>query len=89
MEFRDRQRQLAGSLWHASNLRYDLSKLLKFSVCLYKMRASDWTINFSFGQCWVFTAAQAFFSYGEKGLLFGAVHGLLIAVASLIVEQGL
>ena len=33
--------------------------------------------------------AQAFSSCGERGLLFVAVCGLLIAVASLIVEHGL
>ena len=33
--------------------------------------------------------AQAFSSCGEQGLLFVAVHGLLIAVASLVVEHGL
>ena len=33
--------------------------------------------------------AQAFSSCGERGLLFVAVHGLLTAVASLVVEHGL
>ena len=33
--------------------------------------------------------AQAFSSCGEWGLLFVAVHSLLIAVASLVVEHGL
>ena len=33
--------------------------------------------------------ARAFSSGGERGLLFVAVHGLLIAVASLVVEHGL
>ena len=33
--------------------------------------------------------AWAFSSWGEQGLLFVAVHGLLIAVASLAVEHGL
>ena len=42
---------------------------------------------FFFGLCWVFTAL-AFFSRGEQGLLFIAVHGLLLAVASLVVEHG-
>ena len=32
---------------------------------------------------------QAFSSCGEQGLLFAAVHGLLIAVASLVAEHGL
>ena len=31
----------------------------------------------------------AFSSCSEQGLLFVAVHGLLIAVASLVVEHGL
>ena len=33
--------------------------------------------------------AWAFSSCGERGLLFGAMHGLLTAVASLVVEHGL
>ena len=33
--------------------------------------------------------ARAFSSCGEQGLLFIAAHGLLIAVASLVVEHGL
>ena len=33
--------------------------------------------------------ARAFSSCGERGLLFVAVHRLLIAVASLAVEHGL
>ena len=33
--------------------------------------------------------ARAFSSCGERGLLFIAVRGLLIAVASLVVEHGL
>ena len=39
---------------------------------------------------WVFVAAHGLFSScGEWGLLFVAVLGLLIAVASLVVEHGL
>ena len=33
--------------------------------------------------------ARAFSSFSELGLLFIAVHGLLIAVASLVAEHGL
>ena len=33
--------------------------------------------------------AWAFSGCGERGLLFGAVRGLLIAVASLVAEHGL
>ena len=32
---------------------------------------------------------RAFSNFSERGLLFVAVHGLLIAVASLVSEQGL
>ena len=32
---------------------------------------------------------RAFSSCGERGLLFVAVHGLLVAVASLVAERGL
>ena len=32
--------------------------------------------------------ARAFSSHGERGLLFVAVRGLLIAVASLVAEHG-
>ena len=39
---------------------------------------------------WVFVAARRLFSScGEWGLLFVAVRGLLIAVASLVAEHGL
>ena len=38
---------------------------------------------------WVFIAAWAFSSCSEWGLLFVAVHGLLIAVASLVAEHRL
>ena len=33
--------------------------------------------------------ARAFSSCGKRGLLFVAVHGLLIAVVSLVEEHGL
>ena len=38
---------------------------------------------------WVFVAARAFSSFREQGLLFIAMCGLLIAVASLVAEHGL
>ena len=51
-----------------------------------------------FWLCWIFLAAcglslvavsGVYSSCGERGLLFVAVHGLLIAVASLVAEHGL
>ena len=57
------------------------------------MCSSD--LHFSLFFIFLFLAAlglcccgQAFCSCGERGILFIAVHGLLIAVASLIVEHG-
>ena len=44
---------------------------------------------FLFWLCQVFVAARVFSSCGEQGLLFLVVCGLLIAVASLVVEHGL
>ena len=37
---------------------------------------------------WVFIAARGLSSCGERGLLFIAVHGLLIVMASLVAEHG-
>ena len=43
-----------------------------------------------FWLCWVFIAARGLFSScGERGLLFVEVRGLLIVVASLVVEHRL
>ena len=45
---------------------------------------------FYFWPCWVFVAARGLSSgCSERGLLFVAVRGLLIAVASLVAEHGL
>ena len=42
-----------------------------------------------FWLCWVFIAVwRLFSSYGEQGLLWVVVHGLLIAVASLVAAHG-
>ena len=47
-------------------------------------------IYFYFCLPWVFVAARGLFSScGERGLLFIAVRGLLIVVASLVEEHGL
>ena len=45
---------------------------------------------FNFWLCWVFVAVRRLSLVGgEQGLLFVAVHGLLIAVASLVAEHWL
>ena len=47
-------------------------------------------IFFYFWLHWVFVSVHGlFFGCGERGLLFVAMHGLLIVVASLVVEHGL
>ena len=47
-------------------------------------------IYFIFGCVGSFVAARGLFSScGEQGLLFAAVHGPLIVVASLVAEHGL
>ena len=46
-------------------------------------------ILFIFGCVGSLLCARAFSSCGERGLLFVAVHRLLIVVASLVVEHGL
>ena len=50
-------------------------------VCMYVMYLF-WA---AMGLC---CCTRAFSSCGERGLLFVAVHGLLIAGASLVVERG-
>ena len=45
---------------------------------------------FYFWLCWVFVATRGLFSgCSEQGLLFVAVHELLIVLPSLVVEHGL
>ena len=46
-------------------------------------------IYFIYGCLGLCCCVWAFSSCGEQGLLFIAVHGLLIVVASLVVEHGL
>ena len=43
----------------------------------------------NFWLCWVFAAVCRLSSCGEQGLLFVVMRGLLIAVASLVVEHRL
>ena len=62
-----------------------VSRFLKIS--LFKKKKIYLFIYF--WPCWVFIAARALSSCSELGLLFVAVRGLLIAVASLVAEHGL
>ena len=71
------------SLNHWTTREVPLSFFLYFSSFIY-------LFFFYFWLRWVFVAVQGFFSScGERGLLFVAVHRLLIAVASLVAEHGL
>ena len=59
-------------------------------VCLFCLFVYSFILFYLFlaalGLCY---CARAFSSFAERGLLFVAVHRLLIAVASLVVEHGL
>ena len=46
-------------------------------------------VFFFFGALGLRCCMRAFSSCGERGLLFVLVHGLLVAVASLVAEHGL
>ena len=64
------------SVCFLSQSRHYLGIFLKINLFIYLFMAL-------FGLC---CHAQAFSSFGKRGLLFIAVRGLLIAVASLVVE---
>ena len=52
----------------------------------HRMKEQTFVFFAALGLC---CCARAFSSCGEQGLLFIVVHGLLIAVVSLVVEHGL
>ena len=65
-------------------------------IIFYKGPLLDVPIDSLFIYLFLFLAAlglccqvRAFFSCSKRGLLFIAVHGLLIVVASLVAEHGL
>ena len=66
--------------------------MISYGICLFLSLFYKFIYLFLFlflavlGLC---CCAQAFSSCSEQGLLFVAVRGLLIAVASLVVEHGL
>ena len=60
-----------------------LVSLFFFLITFFKL------INLFLAALGLCCCAWAFSNCGERGLLFVAVHGLLIAVASLVVEHGL
>ena len=62
-------------------------KVLCFPTCSFFFKLKK--INLFLAVLGLHSCAQAFSSCGEQGLLFLAVRGLLIAVASLVAEHGL
>ena len=61
-----------------------------FIIYLFTSHSFFKNLFIYFGLRWVFVAAcELHSSCGKGGLLFIAVHRLLIAVASLVVEHGL
>ena len=71
-----------------SILRIRAVQALPFFFCFFVFLINLFIYLFlaALGLC---CCAQAFSSCGEQGLLFIAVRGLLIAVASLVAEHGL
>ena len=77
----ERQRREVGIALKEQNEEYFLKKFI-LSIYLF--------IYLFVWLCWAFVAARGLFSgCGEWGLLFVAVRGLLIAVASFVVEHRL
>ena len=76
--------------WMMLVLQLCFSSLLYLLFCVLFCFLINWFILFLFlaalGLC---CCTRTFSSCGERGLLFVAVHGLLIAVASLVAEHGL
>ena len=65
-----------------SSSKYFISRIRAFTYTLSKN-------GFFFFGCVGFCCCARAFSGGERGLVFVAVHGLLIAVSSLVAEHGL
>ena len=67
---------------------FDISRELRmdFTFSFFKIYLFIYLFMAALG---LLCCTQAFSSCGERGLLFVAVHGLLIAVASLVVAHGL
>ena len=58
-------------------------------ICHFNFFFNKFIYLFYFLLCWVFVALHGLFSScGERGLLFVAVRGFPIAVASLFAEHG-
>ena len=66
----------------------DKEQLVFFLVCLFVFNIYLFIYLF-WATLGLRCCARAFSSCGERGLLFIAVRGLRIAVASLVVEHGL
>ena len=58
------------------------------SFCLFFFKQGHRFIYLFLAALGLRCCVQAFSSCGERGLLFVAVHGILLVVASLVVERG-
>ena len=86
-------------LWHGPSGIVFLCKSQGTSLAVQGLRLCTFLFFFFykfiylfiyFWPCWVFIAAHGLsFSCGKRGLLFVAVRGLLIVMASLVAEHGL
>ena len=70
------------------NLQYCFCNF-SVSLIIFKLKRFYLFIYLFLAALGLHCRAQAFSSCGEPGLLFVAVRGLLIAVASLVAEHGL
>ena len=65
-------------------------KVCQVFVCLFVFKdTSVFFFNLFLAALGLHCCTRAFSSCGKQGLLFIAVHGFLIAVASLVAEHGL
>ena len=83
------------SIW-LINLNAFLTFKVFGNLCLEQSSLCEYLVYFFFNKYFYFLAvlglcccAWAFSGCGEQGLLFVALHRLLIAVASLVAEHGL
>ena len=64
--------------------------LTSILICMFYLFILKFILFIYFWLHWVFVAVRGLFSScSERGLLFVAVQGLLIAVATFVVEHGL
>ena len=85
---------MAEGLSTSENLKFSKMELgsslgLYHCVALFKVLSFSFFLSFFLAVLGLHCCVRAFSRCGKRGLLFIAVHGLLIAMASLVAEHGL